>query len=111
MNSRNLKPISPASKRRSEPPLRGGANGRLQRVHLPVFEFDRHRPAPDRQLDLDLDRILGLPRLDDLFDLPFHVLEGAVADADLVADLELNLDDLARAFDALDAIVLGEHLL
>src|SRR5262245_45156849 len=55
-------------------------------LHLPVFQFDRHGPAEDRQLDAD-----GTLRLEDLLDLPFHPGKRTVADAHAVAAVELRL--------------------
>ena len=54
-------------------------------LDLPVFEFDRRRAAEDRHRDLEPGAALV-----DLLDDAVEGGEGAVGDADLLADLELD---------------------
>src|SRR5215212_1402772 len=71
----------------------------LDLLDLAVFELDRRRPAEDRHRDLE-----ARARIVDFLDHAAEGREGAVRDADLLADLEA--DRGLRAIDALRDLTL-----
>src|SRR5262245_19648055 len=74
----------------------------LNGVELPIVQLHFYRPAPHRQLHVDLVGVFRVFWLADLLDLALHVLEGAVADLDPITHAVRQLlrcnDDRAAFF-------------